>query len=306
MTSLNHALVVIELNEHDDVVFEYVNRMAEHIGFKSITFLHVTGNAEIPQEILDKYPGLVVPADQSLKSVIKSKLSTHSYLSGFKNINIEIMEGNRIQSISKFVREHDIDLTFLSRWNNEPDLISTLKKIARNLSCSFSLVPPAVPEKINKLLVPVDFSKHSIMALDFALSLASKREGVEVHGLYVYRVPSGYTKMGLSYDEFAAEMVKSAKEQTNLILRENNLDASKVIMHYMLKKDDQIPYMINRFAFMNQVDAIVMGSRGRNTLSSFVLGSITEALINRDQYLPLIVVKNKGEIMKVWSALLEL
>lgn len=61
--------------------------------------------------------------------------------------------------------------------------------------------------------------------------------------------------------------------------------------------------MINRFSFNQKIDAIVLGSRGGSTLSSLFLGRVTEALIDRDQYLPMIVVKNKGESIKLWDAL---
>ena len=74
-------------------------------------------------------------------------------------------------------------------------------------------------------------------------------------------------------------------------------------MHYRMLNSNGIPYMINRFSFNQKIDAVVLGSRGGSTLSSFFLGRVTEALIDRDQYLPLIVVKNKGEDLKLWDAL---
>ena len=64
--------------------------------------------------------------------------------------------------------------------------------------------------------------------------------------------------------------------------------------------------MINRYALSNKVDMILIGSRGRDTLSSFVLGSMAEQLITKEHYLPMVIVKNKGASLKLWEALLHL
>ncbi|MBO6522524.1 MAG: universal stress protein [Balneolaceae bacterium] len=306
MYSIERLLVVLDLNEHDEVVYEYVNRMSRVVTFDSILFLHVADNLDIPKQLVEKYPGLIPPIDQSIKGAIKTNIDKYEGIRNIKNIEIEILDGVKLQTISKVVRDNDIDLLVINRSDTHDSEITFLQKLARTITCSIALIPPTIPEEINNLLVPIDFSKNSYMALEYALRISADRPEMNILGLHILKMPSGYFKTGLSYDEFAEELKKNAEQELALFLKENKTDASAFKMHYRLKKSDSIPYMINRFSFSNQIDAVVMGSRGRNTLSSFVLGSITEALIDRDQYLPLIVIKNKDKNMKLWDALLEL
>ena len=149
----------------------------------------------------------------------------------------------------------------------------------------------------------MDFSKNSLMALKTARDLCTKHTDMHIHGLHIYNLPHGYFKTGLSKDEFINELVENAKEEIDKFLDEAGVDRDRFTMHYRQLNSNGIPYMINRYSFKHKIDAIVLGSRGGSTLSSFFLGRVTEALIDRDQYLPLIVVKNKGENLKIWEAL---
>ncbi len=306
MYSIKHLLVVIDLNEHDEVVYQYVNRMSRVVNFESVLFLHVADDLDVPKQLVEKYPGLITPIDESLKGAIEKKIDLYEGIKNLKNIEIEVLDGAKLQTISKVVRDQDIDLLVINRSDTHDSEITFLQKLARTITCSIALIPPTIPEEINNLLVPIDFSKNSYMALQYALRISADRPDMNILGLHILKMPSGYFKTGLSYDEFAEELKKNAEQELTMFLKENDINPSLFKMHYRLKKSDSIPYMINRFSFSNQIDAIVMGSRGRNTLSSFVLGSITEALIDRDQYLPLIVIKNKDKNLQLWDALLEL
>lgn len=308
MYSIKRLLVVMELNNHDDVVCDYVNRITDLFSIESILFLHVADNLDVPKELVKKYPGLIPPIDDSIKGAIQEKIKNYSGITSVKNIDYQVLDGIKLRSISAVVREHNIDLLVINR-SDEHDSeseVAFLQKVVRSVGCTITLVPPTLPDEINTLLVPMDFSKNSFMALEHALELAKQSMGIKIHALHVYKIPSGYFKTGLTIDEFAEELLKAAKARLDKFLSDKKIDINSFDMHFKLQKNDSIPYMINRFSFSNQVDAVIMGSRGRNTLSSFVLGSITEALIDRDQYLPLIIIKNKGRSMKLWDALLEL
>tara|TARA_R110000868_G_scaffold259361_5_gene517312 strand:+ start:75063 stop:75959 length:897 start_codon:yes stop_codon:yes gene_type:complete len=298
----------MELNDHDDVVCDYLNRIADLFSIESIMFLHVADNLDVPKELVEKYPGLIPPIDDSIKDAIQEKIEHYERITSVKNIEYQILDGVKLRSISAVVREQNIDMLIINRSdeNDSESEVAFLQKVVRSVGCTITLVPPTLPDEINTLLVPLDFSKNSFMALQHALNLAKKRPGIKVHGLHILKIPSGYFKTGLTIDEFAEELLKAVKNRLALFLSENEIDENSFEMHFKIQKNDTIPYMINRFSFSNHVDAVIMGSRGRNTLSSFVLGSITEALIDRDQYLPLIIVKNKGRSMKLWDALLEL
>lgn len=306
MYLMKKLAVVLDLNEVDDVVCDFVDRVARKADFDSIDFIHVVKNLNLPKEVVDKYPSIVTPLDQSIKSAIEKKISNYASIAEHDNVTVHVIEGRKLQTITQFVREQDIDLLVTDQGESDEEHHSILPKLARNITCDLAIVPATVPYDINQLVVPVDFSVNSGMAIRFAQLLKSMDPNIRIHGLHIYNVPQGYRKSGKNYEEFAEIMLENARKQLTTFFKENDIDSSDIEMNYLLQKGDSIPTMINRFALSNKVDMILIGSRGRDTLSSFILGNTAEQLINKDHYLPLVIVKNKGESVKLWEVLLDL
>lgn len=303
MQSLKRLLVILDVNEHDDVVLDFVNRISGVMKPEHIAFVHVAEDLDIPRAIVEKYPGLIPSIDESINQAIEGKLSNYKYISEHPSIKIETLGGVPMDVISKYLREHDMDLLVVARGSDDEKEVDYLQKLIRRSSCSVAVVPPSISDNIKNLLVPMDFSNNSCMALELAAILSSKHKDMHVYGLHIYKLPHGYFKTGLSKEEFIEEMVKNAKQEIGNFIERSGIDQDRFTMQYSMYSKEGIPAMINRFAFSHNIDAIVLGSRGGNTISSFFLGRVTEALINRDQYLPMFVVKNKGESLKIWEAI---
>jgi nucleotide-binding universal stress UspA family protein len=306
MYLMKKLAVVLDLNDLDDVVCDFVDRVARKAKFDSIDFIHVVKSLNLPDEIVDKYPSLITPLDESIKSAIQEKIAEYPSIAEHSNVNVHVIEGRKLQCITKFAHDNDIDLVVTDQGEQDEEHQVILPKLARNLTCDLAIVPPTVPEDINQVLVPVDFSVNSCMAIQFAQLLKSFDPNIRIHGLHVYRVPQGYRKSGKTFDEFAEVMLDNAKNELQRFYEENDIDGSDIEMNFVLKKGDSISTMINRFALSNKVDMILAGSRGTNTLSTFILGNIAEELITKDHYLPMVIVKNKSASMKLWEILMEL
>lgn len=305
MHSIKRLLVMLDLTEHDDIVLDYVNRVASVLSdeLESISIIHVAEDIDIPKAILDKYPGLIPNIDESINQAIDGKIQNFEHINSIKEISVSTLGGKKLQVVPTFIHDNDIDLLIVNRTDDDDKEVKFLQKLIRRSSCSVALIPPSVPSNIKHLLVPMDFSNNSLMALNTAKDLCSKHEDMHIIGLHIYSLPHGYFKTGLSKNEFIDELIANAQEEIGKFVEKTGIDKNRFTMHYRQLNTNGIPYMINRFSFNQKIDAIVLGSRGGNTLSSFFLGRVTEALIDRDQYLPLMVIKNKGENLKIWEAL---
>ena len=305
MPSIKKLLVVLELSDKDEIIFQFVNRISAVLKdqLEHIAFLHVAEELDIPEAILEKYPGLIPSIDESINQAIEGKLESFEHIQHIKELSVSTLGGAKLQQIPEFIRENDIDLLIVNRNDDDDEEVKFLQKLIRRSSCSVALIPPSIPSSIKNLLVPMDFSNNSLMALDTAKTLCSKHDYMHIHGLHIFKLPHGYFKTGLTKDQFIDEMVNHARGEIDKFVKTTDVDEERFTMHYRQLNSNGIPYMINRYAFNQKIDAIVVGSRGGNTLSSFFLGRVTEALIDRDQYLPIIVVKNKGENLKIWEAI---
>jgi len=305
MPLVNRLLVLLELNEYDDIIFDFVNRIAGVLksDLESVSFLHVAEDLDIPQAILDKYPGLIPSIDESINQAIEGKLENYEHLKEIKELSISTLGGAKLQQVPAFIRENDIDLLVVNRSDDNEEEVSFLQKLIRRSSCSVALIPPSIPSNIRNLLVPMDFSKNSLMALKTARDLCTKHADMHINGLHIYKLPHGYFKTGLTKDQFIEEMVSYARGEVDKFVEEVGLDKDRFTMHYRMLNSNGIPYMINRFSFNQKMDAIVLGSRGGNTIGSLFVGEGNEELMGRDQYRPLIVEKKNGENLKLWEAL---
>lgn len=301
--AFNRVLVAMDLSEHDQSLTEYVSKISKLAEIDTIYFVHVVSSLELPEEIKKKYPDLIAPVDESIKKEIEYTLSTYGDFGDNIRVEIVIKEGDTVKQILKTIQEKSVDLMVLGRKSDKEANLRIIKKIVRTAPCSVSVIPEYLPDRLNKVLVPVDFSENSVMALQRTNFFSDKFPELQTLTLNGYEVPAGYSKIGKSFDEFSEIMRENAIQEMEKFLKKYQLEIKNHSAHYTRCKDSHLPSALYQFAVANNVDAIVIGSRGRDSLSSFILGSVTEGLIEHDQYMPLIIVKSKKDHLGVMDAI---
>ena len=127
--------------------------------------------------------------------------------------------------------------------------------------------------RINKILVPDDFSDHSETALGFALDLAS-RHGAEVHVMYAQVLhgepfePSTYP--AAHNERVREEMKKRVMRQAEFMRQAESLDLQALAITYEVTQDVAPAPAILRYADEHDIDLIVMGTHGRRGLRSIL------------------------------------
>ena len=136
--------------------------------------------------------------------------------------------------------------------------------------------------RINKILVPDDFSDHSETALGFALDLAS-RHGAEVHVMYAQVLhgepfePSTYP--AAHNERVREEMKKRVMRQAEFRRQAESLDLQALAITYEVTQDVAPAPAILRYADEHDIDLIVMGTHGRRGLRRLFLGSVAEEVV---------------------------
>ena len=136
-------------------------------------------------------------------------------------------------------------------------------------------------------LVPIDFSRGSEKALDFALKLAAESRG-KVIALHV--VPAEmvvYAPMGPGMD-FYSLMEREARENYRKLLRRKRLQPKDCPL--VLARGSDFAAIISRQANKLHAFMIVMGSHGRTGLRRLLLGSVAERTL-RYARCPVVIVK---------------
>jgi len=142
--------------------------------------------------------------------------------------------------------------------------------------------------KIQKVLVPVDFSECSEHALDYAVELADKL-GASIHVLSVIGIPSyGVPELGVGITATMMDnMIADNQAALDALARPRKLDSKNMIIRAGDARD-----VILQTAEELGADLIVMGTHGRRGISRALLGSVAEMVV-RTAPVPVLTVRGR-------------
>ena len=144
---------------------------------------------------------------------------------------------------------------------------------------------------MKKIIVPVDFSKHSEYALETAAQLAKK---INAEVLVVHMLEISETILTKGSSELQNEgifFLKLAEKKFEEFLDKEylrDINVTPVVKHFKVFKE------LNDVAKENDADLIVMGSHGSSGVKEIFIGSNTEKVV-RHSNIPVFVVKHKPE-----------
>ncbi len=143
---------------------------------------------------------------------------------------------------------------------------------------------------MKSIVVPVDFSNQSEIALRVAAKIATKNDS-ELYVLHMLELsPAIMAETGYVSQEHVVHLIKTNEERFAHFLDKpylRNLKIIPVIKHYKVFSE------VDEVAKMHEADLVVMGSHGTDGLQEIFIGSNTERVV-RNSDIPVLVVK--GEV----------
>jgi nucleotide-binding universal stress UspA family protein len=132
---------------------------------------------------------------------------------------------------------------------------------------------------LKKVLVPVDFSDTSDVALRYGKALAGAF-GASLHVIHVvhepYAQPWAVEAYGFSMATLQEDWIKEANTKLESVLTADDRRALKATATTILGHPVS---EILRFATDERIELIVMGTHGRGPLGHMVMGSVAERVV---------------------------
>jgi nucleotide-binding universal stress UspA family protein len=130
------------------------------------------------------------------------------------------------------------------------------------------------PVRIRNILLGTDFSPASDAALDYALAIARRYEAC-LHVLHVIR-PESYLTAPAESVPSALELIRQSAEQemANLLIS----GRLRGVAHQVLVQEGELWATFSRLIEQNEIDLIVVGTRGRTGAQKVLLGSVSEQI----------------------------
>jgi nucleotide-binding universal stress UspA family protein len=224
------------------------------------------------------------------------EINTHE-TKGLSIIKVKVQDNHSSDAILKYSKKNDIDLIIMGthgrRGIGYAFLGSSASEAVRMADCPVLTIrekrenKPFVGEE--HILVPVDFSEHSIIALRHACEIAMKNNSRLdiIHVVEEATYPKVY---GIAENITNVIKEKSHKELQKIC---EEIVGSKV-KYYTYAVAGNSPYQILNFAEKNKSGLIVISTHGLTGLKHFLLGSVAELVVRRAPC-PVLTVKAFGK-----------
>jgi nucleotide-binding universal stress UspA family protein len=151
--------------------------------------------------------------------------------------------------------------------------------------------------RIQGVLVPIDFSKESLLAAKFAASLAQEYQ-TTLHVLHVFDPVPSYAANYLP-ETYHEDVTRQIREDLSRVVPRGVKD--RIQVQEILVTGSPTDHVIVEKAKELGVDVIVISTRGRTGMAHVLLGSVAEHVI-RHAPCPVFVVRNpKDKYVYGWE-----
>lgn len=159
--------------------------------------------------------------------------------------------------------------------------------------------------KINKILVPTDFSPNAVIAINFALSFA-KNYNCKITLLNIYSVPVYDPNMPAEMINTSyARLSEISKEQLNKSMSSiklNDPEAGNCI-EKCISKMGTISDEISNTAEEEKYDMIIMGTTGASGIEETIIGSNASSVISRSS-IPVLSIPGESKYKEIEKAVM--
>ena len=146
--------------------------------------------------------------------------------------------------------------------------------------------------RIQKILLPTDFSNYSAAATKYACELATKFDA-ELHLLHTLETHLASTPnfgFGLDLPKYVSES-KAAAEKSLAGVLDPKWSAGRNVVMAVVEGSPKVE--IIRYARKQNMDLIVLSTHGRTGLAHVIMGSVAETVV-RTAPCPVLTVRPEG------------
>jgi len=301
MSQNKRILVALDFSKIDKVVIKYASLLSKLIPVEAMYFVNIAENLEVSDELKARYPDLALPIDEVIKKELEELISDSNFNLKEGNSQILVREGNKTNELLRLGKQKNINLTIVGRKDKSRGTGHAARQLTLKSQFSVLFVPEECRLSIDKIQVAVDFSKHSQMAMKEAVYLAEKANA-ELFCQNVYVVPKGFYKTGKSYDDFAEIMKGHSETDMEKFLKPYKESNVKIHRVSTLDVDKRPSDKISALANDENIDLIIIGSKGRSGAASVLLGSVAERLLTFQPKSAVMILKDDGENMGLLAA----
>ena len=302
MDEYARLLVGLTLSDRDRTTIQYASLVSKLASSKTVHFVHVRRECEIPQAVRDAYPKLLVPEEAREEDRVARMVQRYFDGPPGAEVTCDVVEGSPATEILKLLRQEEIDLVVAGKTSGHQNSGLLPEKLARKAPCSVLVVPEGTQPEMTNVLAAVDFSENSVHAMEAAIAFARSVPLRRVRCLHAYWLPHVmHPAADGSNKGFQAFLKECAEKRYQEFVHTLDHDGVAVVPELLMEK--HAAKAVTGAVYEHDVNLVVVGARGRTAAAAVLLGSVTERLLATIN-VPLLAVKKKGTGLTVLEALL--
>lgn len=297
MDALKQFLVALDFTESDQNLFRYAQYLATISEPEAIHFVHVLKSDYAPEAVEQVYDKHI---EKTLEEQLKEEVERQAYEffgNSGTSYSVSIPTGQPFEEILKYSQHKDIDLIIVGEKQERKSSGIIPSKLSRQASCSVLYVPDSRKQAvIDNVLIPLDFSSYSDLAIDFSEELNLKAEVKQFYFQHIYQAIPSYNMMK-TYEQMRSTIEQNAREAYERYIekRKPNINSTKIQPLFTLDEKNSPAHHIHEEARKHYCDLIIMGAKGQSNAAAMFVGSTTEKLLKIDKVIPVLILKKKGE-----------
>lgn len=292
--AMKKVLLAMDLTEMDDKLLSFVNQVSKHLGIEKLYLVHIIPKLLVPpntelssQKMFDTNSSI----DEKIKDLLVGK-SDQYFEESEIDVAVEVLEGKAYQEILDMVELKKIDLLVVGKKEESEGSGITARRIARKASCNILFVTENIPEQIEKILVPIDFSKNSVRALNAAMRF--RVEDLKVTAINVIQMLQTDYYFGLATNTDYREAMRESTINAFEVFQDEYVaveDQAKFQTEVLINESGSVTARLKEYLWNREFDIIVMGAKGHSLFENFLMGSVTESFVSSFSKTPVLIVR---------------
>ena len=289
MKRFQNLLVHCSLTEADSPVLRFTRKIAELAGSRKVTLLHAAERTEIPEDLAKRSPWLADPIVDSVRKRMEASREEHFSASGDgPDVEIDVRETQPVYAALEAAIQGDADLLIAPAAGLNP---TEALRLARKAPCSVAIIPEGEWSTFSRIVVPVDLSDYSRVALETAVAIAARAGIPSIKVVHVASPITGSRRASVPQSMLRDLNQEHAEKKLAAFLAEIH---SPVVAIEPVVVEGRVPaHAVLMAAHMHGCDFMILSTRGKDALSAILLGSNAEEII-RNSDVPVLSVKEKG------------
>ncbi len=291
MSTFQKIAIALDFSECDHFLLEFAKKYTEP---EMLYFVHV-----IPElSILQKSFSNATQAMEKQKEIHSHILDLindrikECYQENIPVHKIEILEGKPYHALAHWIKNHSIDLLMVGKKLKSQHSGITSRKLARHLDIPVVFIPDHPVHQIEKILIPMDFSDFSTLALKHAMPWKQKYPEAQIDLLHIVSVLTADHYYGLSLNPgYNQTIIKEAEKEVLDYLAELEIDPQLLNIKITSADYHQIPYKIHEYIMNENPDLVIMGAKGHSLIENLLVGSVTEGFLDYREIIPILLIR---------------